>query len=65
MKWPLHKHRWEEFSDGFKRRCKCGAEEWLFSKSYPAIGEAKYTWGDMTLWKPNWLERLLERLLGK
>jgi len=43
-------HRWEYFCDRLKRKCKngCGAEEWVFSKPYPMIGEAKYSWRDMS-----------------
>jgi len=42
-----HKHVWERISLG-KRRCACGAEEWLFTNPYPAIGEPAHTWRDMT-----------------
>jgi len=42
-------HRWQKFSDGFKRRCpRCAREEWVFSNPYPRIGEPKYYWRDMT-----------------
>lgn len=42
-------HDWENISMG-KRRCKsCGAEEWLFTKPYPGIGEAMHEWRDMSL----------------
>jgi len=30
-----------------KRNCYCGAEEWLFSKRYPRIGEPKTSWRRM------------------
>jgi hypothetical protein len=34
-------------SNPAKRRCKCQAEEWLFSKKFPAIDEKKYSWKRM------------------
>lgn len=45
----FRRHSWESTAP-FKRRCThCGEEQWLFSKQYPAIGEAKYTWEKMSL----------------
>ena len=43
-------HKWHsEPGSPFKRKCTtCGAEEWLFENRYPAIGEPKYEWVDMT-----------------
>jgi hypothetical protein len=41
-------HRFETFDDGFKRRCpRCDREEWMMSRPYPRVGEAKYFWEDM------------------
>ena len=44
-------HKWHsEPGSPFKRKCTtCGAEEWLFENRYPAIGEPKYEWVDMTM----------------
>lgn len=42
-----HKHRWEVFSDGFKRRCRCGAEQWVFENRFPAIGDPALNWRDI------------------
>lgn len=47
----LQGHTFKTFCDGTKRRCAgCGREEWLFSKPFPRIGEAKYSWRRMD-WK--------------
>lgn len=43
-----HRHRWVCFSDRLKRRCaRCGREQWVMSRRFPRIGEAKYFWEDM------------------
>ncbi len=41
-------HRWRVFCDGFKRECRmCGREDWVMSRPYPLIGQAKYYWERM------------------
>ena len=48
-RWFFHGHRWDEFAT-FKRRCvRCNVEEWIFTKTYPSIGEPKSDWSDMTI----------------
>ncbi len=41
-------HRWRYFSDGLKRDCLCGCEEWVMTRPYPLIGEAKSFWADVS-----------------
>lgn len=49
----LRGHRLEKFDDGLKRRCtRCAREEWVMSRPYPAIGEAKYYWRHMDWDRP-------------
>lgn len=44
----LRGHKFRKFSDGFKRACdRCGREEWVMSRPYPLIGEAKHYWHHM------------------
>lgn len=50
-KWLLrkfHKHDFQTFSDGTKRKCiKCNQEEWLFENRYSDIGQPKYHWKEV------------------
>ena len=50
--WP-GRHEWDEFAM-CKRRCRlCGLEQWVFTNSYPEIGEPESEWRDMTLPEPS------------
>lgn len=41
-------HAFAVFADGFKRRCaRCSREEWVMTRPYPRIGEAKSYWHHM------------------
>jgi hypothetical protein len=41
---PIHRHKFETFCDGLKRKCVCGHEEWVFENRCPSIGEPQYEW---------------------
>lgn len=44
----LRGHKFKTFADGFKRQCtRCAREEWVMSRPYPMIGEAKHFWQHM------------------